>query len=260
MKTREQIRDEYRQNFPLLAAYEDIVQESWEPGGSINEPARGGINREKAVLLALDRVGRPARDREDVWHAEAWIEHLCEEMAAVMPPVERKLTDHVIDALFPFAGCVPTADAWQATDPEDRNGDLAEIVAGIRDAVPADGLYRVLLETLEFAMPAILRQVTADDAARRAPRIREADIVAVRERVRLVAVVSEYVVLDGAGDVLTGLCPFDDEATRTFSVDTSRDLYHCTRCGEGGDVITFVMKIEHLGFAEAVERLARRTP
>jgi DNA primase len=93
-----------------------------------------------------------------------------------------------------------------------------------------------------------------------AGRIREADIALVRERGRVDDVVGEYVTLRRAGGgALKGLCPFHEEKTPSFNVRPSHGTFHCFGCGVGGDVIAFVMKIEHLGFVEAVERLADRT-
>jgi len=63
---------------------------------------------------------------------------------------------------------------------------------------------------------------------------------------------------NAGGGALKGLCPFHDEKTPSFNVRPSRGTFHCFGCGEGGDVIAFVMKIEHLGFVEATERLADR--
>ncbi len=57
---------------------------------------------------------------------------------------------------------------------------------------------------------------------------------------------------------MKGLCPFHDEKSPSFNVNPARGYYHCFGCQEGGDVITFVQKIEGVGFAEAVERLAGR--
>ncbi|MGH3473088.1 MAG: DNA primase [Nocardioidaceae bacterium] len=92
-----------------------------------------------------------------------------------------------------------------------------------------------------------------------AGRIREDDIALVRERSRIDEVVSAHVTLKGAGaGTLKGLCPFHDERTASFHVTPSRGFFHCFGCQEGGDVITFVEKIEGVGFAEAVERLASR--
>jgi DNA primase len=90
-----------------------------------------------------------------------------------------------------------------------------------------------------------------------ARRIRDADIAQVRDRARIDQVIGEYVALRraGAGSV-KGLCPFHDEKTPSFNVRTTNGTFHCFGCGEGGSVIDFVMKIEHLGFVEAVERLA----
>ena len=57
---------------------------------------------------------------------------------------------------------------------------------------------------------------------------------------------------------MKGLCPFHDEKTPSFQVTPARGFFYCFGCGEGGDVITFLQKIDNLSFAEAVERLADR--
>jgi DNA primase len=90
-----------------------------------------------------------------------------------------------------------------------------------------------------------------------AGRIRDADIAQVRDRARIDDVVGEYVALRRAGaGSMKGLCPFHDEKSPSFTVRSTHGTFHCFGCGEGGSVIDFVMKIEHLGFVEAVERLA----
>ncbi|MGF1662683.1 MAG: DNA primase [Kineosporiaceae bacterium] len=92
-----------------------------------------------------------------------------------------------------------------------------------------------------------------------AGRIREDDIATVRERARIEEVVGDHVALRKAGvGSMRGLCPFHDERTPSFHVRPQVGLFHCFGCGEGGDVIAFVMKIDHLSFVEAVERLAAR--
>ncbi|MTD54881.1 DNA primase [Amycolatopsis pithecellobii] len=92
-----------------------------------------------------------------------------------------------------------------------------------------------------------------------AGRIREADIAEVRDRNRIDEIVGEYVALRNAGGgALKGLCPFHDEKTPSFNVRPTHGTFHCFGCGEGGDVIKFLMKIDHLGFVESVERLADR--
>ncbi|MBW3086448.1 DNA primase [Austwickia sp. TVS 96-490-7B] len=91
-------------------------------------------------------------------------------------------------------------------------------------------------------------------------RIREEDVQAVKERADLEAVVREHVTLRTAGiGSLKGLCPFHDEKTPSFTVRPSVGSWHCFGCGEGGDVIAFVQKIDHLTFPEAVERLAGKS-
>ncbi len=100
---------------------------------------------------------------------------------------------------------------------------------------------------------------TALDSGTVAGLIRESDIAEVRERNRIDEVVGDYVALRRAGGgALKGLCPFHDEKTPSFNVRPTHGTFHCFGCGEGGDVIKFIMQIEHLGFVESVERLADR--
>ncbi len=90
-----------------------------------------------------------------------------------------------------------------------------------------------------------------------AGRIREEDIAEVREKSRIDEVVGDYVTLRNAGGgSQKGLCPFHDEKSPSFNVNPSRGFFHCFGCQEGGDVITFLMKIDGLTFTEAIERLA----
>ncbi len=90
-----------------------------------------------------------------------------------------------------------------------------------------------------------------------AGRIRDEDIQEVREKARIDEVVSDYVTLRNAGGgSQKGLCPFHDEKSPSFHVTPARQFFHCFGCSEGGDVFTFLMKIDGLGFSEAVERLA----
>ena len=89
--------------------------------------------------------------------------------------------------------------------------------------------------------------------------IRADDVAAVKERSSIEDVVREHVTLRAAGPgSLKGLCPFHDEKSPSFNVRPVVGAWHCFGCGEGGDVISFVQKVEHLTFAEAVERLAAK--
>jgi DNA primase len=92
-----------------------------------------------------------------------------------------------------------------------------------------------------------------------AGRIREESIAELREKAPIDEVVGQYVTLKNAGGGgMKGLCPFHDEKTPSFNVNPSRGGYHCFGCGEGGDVISFVMKLDGLTFVETVERLAEK--
>ncbi len=78
-----------------------------------------------------------------------------------------------------------------------------------------------------------------------------------REEAPIDEVVSDYVTLRNAGGgSRKGLCPFHDEKSPSFHVTPARQFWHCFGCGEGGDVISFLQRIDGLGFVEAVERLA----
>ena len=84
-------------------------------------------------------------------------------------------------------------------------------------------------------------------------------MASVRERVRIEDVVSEHVTLKPAGvGSMKGLCPFHDERSPSFHVRPQVGLWHCFGCGEGGDVISFLQKIDGMAFTEAVEHLAGR--
>ncbi|MSS43653.1 DNA primase [Anaerosalibacter bizertensis] len=80
------------------------------------------------------------------------------------------------------------------------------------------------------------------------------------ERVRssnnIVDIVSEYLNLKRTGSNYVGICPFHSEKTPSFTVSDTKQFYHCFGCGEGGDVISFIMKKENLSFPEAVKFLA----
>ena len=89
-------------------------------------------------------------------------------------------------------------------------------------------------------------------------RFTQASIERVKESTDIVEVVSAYTDLRRAGQRFTGLCPFHDERSPSFSVNATEKLYHCFGCGVGGDVFKFVEEKEGLAFGEAVEALAER--
>lgn len=84
------------------------------------------------------------------------------------------------------------------------------------------------------------------------------DIVRVRDATDIVAVISAHTQLRKVGQRWSGLCPFHNEKSPSFSVNQVDGLYYCFGCRASGDVITFVREIEHLDFAGAVEWLASR--
>lgn len=84
------------------------------------------------------------------------------------------------------------------------------------------------------------------------------DVARVRAASDLAAIAGEHIALKRVGRRFQGLCPFHAEKSPSFSVNAAEGLYYCFGCGARGDVITFLREVEHLDFAEAVERLAGR--
>ncbi|HHY47151.1 MAG TPA: DNA primase [Firmicutes bacterium] len=80
----------------------------------------------------------------------------------------------------------------------------------------------------------------------------------IRAKNDIVDVISQYIPLTQAGRSYKALCPFHTERTPSFTVSPERQLFHCFGCGAGGDVFNFIMRMEGLGFSEAVQFLAQR--
>src|SRR5437660_9794639 len=81
----------------------------------------------------------------------------------------------------------------------------------------------------------------------------------VKQQADIVRVVGEYVKLRKSGaQNFSGLCPFHQEKTPSFSVHATRQFYHCFGCGVSGDVFSFVQKIENITFPEAVRAVAQK--
>jgi len=88
--------------------------------------------------------------------------------------------------------------------------------------------------------------------------LKEGEVEELKSRVDIYGIISSYVKLKKTGRNFTGLCPFHKEKTPSFTVDTTRQFYHCFGCGVGGDVIDFIERIENMEFPEAVEFLAKK--
>ena len=81
----------------------------------------------------------------------------------------------------------------------------------------------------------------------------------VKQQADIVRIVGDYVKLKKAGaQNYSGLCPFHNEKTPSFSVHATRQFYHCFGCGVSGDVFSFVQKIENITFPEAVRLVAQK--
>jgi DNA primase len=80
----------------------------------------------------------------------------------------------------------------------------------------------------------------------------------IRRRVDILVLIGQHVALKKAGRYHRGLCPFHQEKTPSFNVDSDRGLFHCFGCGAGGDIFDFVMRTGNLTFLEAADDMARR--
>ena len=80
----------------------------------------------------------------------------------------------------------------------------------------------------------------------------------IKENNDIVEVISQYIHLKRSGRNYFGICPFHNEKSPSFSVSPDKQIFHCFGCGVGGNVITFISKIEGIGFKEAIENLAER--
>jgi DNA primase len=90
------------------------------------------------------------------------------------------------------------------------------------------------------------------------PRLHPDTIAEVKEKVDILDVISDYVVLRKRGKSHLGLCPFHSEKTPSFSVSTEKQFYHCFGCGAGGNAFTFLMELEKHSFTDVVLELAQR--
>ena len=91
------------------------------------------------------------------------------------------------------------------------------------------------------------------------PRYSEEIIEEVRQTNDIVDIISQYVHLKRSGRNFFGLCPFHNEKSPSFSVSPDKQIFHCFGCGVGGNVFTFLTKIEGISFVEAVQILAERS-
>jgi DNA primase len=90
-------------------------------------------------------------------------------------------------------------------------------------------------------------------------RFDDSKIEEIKSRIDIVELASEYLTLKKAGRNYSGLCPFHQEKTPSFTVNREKQMFYCFGCGEGGNAITLLMKIANMTFPEAVKSLAEKT-
>ncbi len=77
-----------------------------------------------------------------------------------------------------------------------------------------------------------------------------------KHSIRMSELVGKHIAIRRAGREYHALCPFHKEKTPSFTINDEKGFYHCFGCGAHGDVIGFTMDYEHIGYREAIERLA----
>lgn len=88
--------------------------------------------------------------------------------------------------------------------------------------------------------------------------ISESTIQALRSRISIADVISNYIKLKKSGSNLTGLCPFHNERSPSFMVSPAKEIYKCFGCGKSGDAISFIMEHEHKTYPETIEHLCNQ--
>src|SRR3989344_8234376 len=86
----------------------------------------------------------------------------------------------------------------------------------------------------------------------------DTDVQQIKDRINIVDVVGEYMQLRRAGRSYVGKCPFHKERTPSFHVSAERGTYKCFGCGEGGDVFSFLQKMDGIDFPTALKQLAEK--
>ena len=87
----------------------------------------------------------------------------------------------------------------------------------------------------------------------------DSDIKQIKDRINIVDIVGQYVNLRRSGRTYSGKCPFHKERTPSFHVSPERGTYKCFGCGEGGDVFSFLQKIDGTDFPTVLKQLAEKT-
>lgn len=150
----------YREQFPILDAYLQVVEEHNQHTGPITEPSTGGVDTITAAKIALSRLDRPCDDLS-VQMAYAYVERLRYEVRDCADPIPPSVSCALLGYFVPLAGCLPDVEAWTAMDEEDQRDHAAELAEDLP--------HEVLPELLRIAMPALLRHVIDQDRRHRNP-------------------------------------------------------------------------------------------
>jgi hypothetical protein len=163
-RTFEMVRDHYYRKFPLLRAYDELTRKHNSGQRSINEPWDGGLSSHQITRLALIEIGKPPRDLDDIRMAEQYVRELQREVHGQYPAPAPDLTDAIISAEYQWAGCVSTAEDFNAMD----EATARDHIDGLVDELQHRGAVEDhLRELLMIALPEIYTRITADSEALR---------------------------------------------------------------------------------------------
>ncbi|HEV2777882.1 MAG TPA: hypothetical protein VGX25_00620 [Actinophytocola sp.] len=162
------VHKHYCDNFPLYREYWAVVEEHSDQDAPITVD-RGGISTVDAARIALERIGKPARDADDAHWAYAYVRQLGDEVAAMADPATPTITSVLLDHFLPSWGRIPTLKEWLA-EPEVEQNDTADQIA---ERLASAGLIG---RVVKDALPALLVEVIEEDARLRATRRHDAEL------------------------------------------------------------------------------------
>jgi hypothetical protein len=154
------------------------------------------------------------------------------------------------------AGMIAHAKIVELPEEAGRGGDVTDFFVRLGKT---SGDFESLLSQAQPAPPETHLETTGASSGHIDPALR-ARIEKIKREIALESVIGNYLELRPSGSALVGLCPFHDDHYPSFAVYSGKGNFHCFGCGAHGDVITFLQRVEHLSFRQALGELERLKP